>query len=88
MDSVRSGNAREVRALLLLGLPGLCAAGGGEEAGEAAGAICDTRSEEELAQEQSNCFDVGYGYNPGDWIDFDIVASALDCQTAIPCVAA
>ena len=50
-------------------------------AGEAAGAICDTRSEEELAQEQTNCFDVGFGYNPGDWIDFDIVASALDCQT-------
>ena len=50
-------------------------------AGEAAGAICDTRSEEELAEEQSNCFHIGIGYNAGEWIDFDIVASALDCQT-------
>ena len=23
----------------------------------------------------------GVGYNPGDWIDYDVTSSALDCQT-------
>ena len=50
-------------------------------AGEGAGAICDTRSQEEADEEGDECFEVGIGYNPGDWIDYDITASALDCQT-------
>lgn len=50
-------------------------------AGEAAGVICDTRSEDQISRETENCFDVGIGYNPGDWIDFDVVSSVQDCQT-------
>ena len=50
-------------------------------AGEGAGAICDTRSQEEADEVGDDCYDVGIGYNPGDWIDYDITASALDCQT-------
>jgi hypothetical protein len=51
-------------------------------AGEAAGAICDTRSPDQLARDEVNCkFEVGIGYNPGEWIDFDVVSSATDCQT-------
>ena len=37
-------------------------------AGEAAGAVCDTRTEETEQQDEQNCFQVGVGYNPGDWI--------------------
>ena len=37
-------------------------------AGEAAGAVCDTRTEEREQQDEQNCFQVGVGYNPGDWI--------------------
>ena len=37
-------------------------------AGEAAGAVCDTRTEETEQQDEQNCFQVGQSYNPGDWI--------------------
>ena len=49
--------------------------------GEGAGAICDTRSQEDIENAGEDCFEIGIGYNPGDWIDYDITASAFDCQT-------
>ena len=37
-------------------------------AGEAAGAVCDSRTNETLQEDEQNCFQDGVGYNPGDWI--------------------
>ena len=50
------------------------------ERGEAAGVICDTRTEDEERLLELPCFEPGFSYSPGDWIDFDITATPYDCQ--------
>ena len=50
-------------------------------AGEGAGAICDTRTDRGDNLPGEDCYEVGVGYNAGDWIDFDITGTARDCQT-------
>jgi hypothetical protein len=50
-------------------------------AGEGAGAICGTRSPDDVRALQATCFRTGISYSPGNWIDYEVVPSPLDCQT-------
>ena len=47
---------------------------------EAAGVICDVRTEKDEALLEASCFTTGVSYSPGKWIDFEIVSTAYDCQ--------
>ena len=48
--------------------------------GESAGVVCDTRTAVQLSAVENACFQTGIGYSPGVYLDYDIVASAHDCQ--------
>lgn len=50
--------------------------------GEAAGVVCDTRTKDVEEIQELSCFEPGVSYSPGDWIDYDIVLSAYDCQVS------
>jgi hypothetical protein len=50
-------------------------------AGEGAGVVCGTRSPDEVRALQDTCFRKGVSYSPGNWIDYEVVPSPLDCQT-------
>ena len=51
--------------------------------GEGAGVVCDTRTRQEIDSEQqiiNSCFEEGVSYHYGEYIDFDVVDTSLQCQ--------
>ena len=50
---------------------------------EGAGVVCDTRTSQEIQEEQEivrTCFEEDVSYHYGEYLDFDVVDSSLECQ--------
>ena len=48
--------------------------------GEDAGVKCDTRTMDQEQVNELTCFTEGTAYSAGEWLDFDVVSSAYECQ--------